>query len=367
MKKKWAIGILTVAVAVGASAQITVPEMINYQGMLRDGEGNAVTSGPYIVEFRIWDHPSGGDALWGKEYPVHVLADGTFNVILGDGGGEVSPPITNSLRSAFDGEERYLALTVVDTPLGVVASPDEISPRQRLLSAPYALRSYETDHADELGDNVAYAAGAQMVVRGPTTFSNAVRIAGGDLTVDAGHKIEAENYTVKSGSTTFGDMRGGNGTLGQGVASKYVQIEGQDADVEIATRSDGNISLYAADKVIVNGTGGGAEVRGPVKMFGGAEWLVDDVGAGGTYDIDEGHTWTDTPDTDAIYVLDVDNCRAGVTWGGHYIALRSIRDDDANYGSHSFPVAKGEEFKVKYEENYSGFTILRVYRRKLGY
>jgi hypothetical protein len=37
-----------------------VPQLINFQGILRDGSGNPVTNGSYSVTFTIYDAASGG-------------------------------------------------------------------------------------------------------------------------------------------------------------------------------------------------------------------------------------------------------------------------------------------------------------------
>ena len=122
-----------------------VPELINYQGMLTDSSGTAVEpDGIYTVEFRIWSHSTETEAqylVWGRIVEATVIK-GHFNVILSDD----SPPIAvptgvNSLRYAFNEEERYLGITIINTPEGPVSAPTQIEPRQRILSTPYALRS----------------------------------------------------------------------------------------------------------------------------------------------------------------------------------------------------------------------------------
>lgn len=362
MKRTAIAAVIIMGLASAAFAQITVPSMINYQGLLRDDAGAAVTSGAYIIEFRIWDHGTGGDVLWGREYPVHVMDDGMFNVVLGDGGGDLTPAVTNALESAFDGEERYLGLTVIDTPSGAVTDPQEISPRQRLLSAPYALRSYETDHADELGDNVAYAAGSSMIVLGALTVSNSMTV-GGDITVSSAHSINAKTYTVTDGTLTYGSMEGGSGTLGQGVAAQFTRITGSNADLELRTTTAGNVSLYAKDNVVIDSVDGVTQIKGPVKALGA--WSVL-------------KTWTDSSSTghidghaasDGFLLVDVHSARVRVEVGSTVnVENRSIDDDDDNYGSHLYPVAYGEYYKVTYEENLpDGSTHVEVYWRPFGF
>lgn len=126
-----------------ASSQVQIPSAINYQGKLTDDLGDALTNGFYMVEFRIWKDPSlsgPSELAWGRSFPVHVVEGGLFNVLLTDDGSIVDG-VDTEILGAFDGPERYLGLTIVQDPNGVVQSPGEISPRQRLVSAPYTIQA----------------------------------------------------------------------------------------------------------------------------------------------------------------------------------------------------------------------------------
>ncbi len=131
-----------------ARAQTSIPTLINYQGELTDNLGSPVPSGTYVVEFRIWDHPTQqgqGNYIWGRAFPLHVAANGLFNVLLSNDGAALSTwpgaPAVADLLEAFAGPDRYLGLRVTDNPQGAIPTPVEISPRQRLVSAPYAVRA----------------------------------------------------------------------------------------------------------------------------------------------------------------------------------------------------------------------------------
>ena len=124
----------------------SVPDLINYQGFLTDASGNPVAPpGEYTVEFRIWSDATSTDAatnlIWGRSFSVTVV-DGRFNVILSDDGDAIQEPTAvNKLTHAFADAERYIQLTITKTPNGSVSPPISIEPRQRILSAPYALQS----------------------------------------------------------------------------------------------------------------------------------------------------------------------------------------------------------------------------------
>ena len=118
--------LIAVCLTVFFSANIIaeVPDLINYQARITDAQG-APKAGPVTLTFALYGSLSGTDLLWG----VQTLADtplnnGYFNVILGGEGG--------SLSAAMQAEHTYLEIT----ENGIA-----ITPRQRILSAPYALNS----------------------------------------------------------------------------------------------------------------------------------------------------------------------------------------------------------------------------------
>lgn len=147
---------LVLAAASAARAQ-DIPAAINYQGKLTDNLGNELASGYYEIEFRIWDDATSASAaslVWGRTFPLHVVEGGLFNILLSNDGGEVTSsgaPQFNDIRQAFAGEDRYLGLTITVDPSGTITSPSEISPRQQLASAPYAMQAQTANSVRNLG------------------------------------------------------------------------------------------------------------------------------------------------------------------------------------------------------------------------
>lgn len=108
----------------------SVPQLINFQGVLKDGSGNPVADGNYSVTFTIYDADVGGNNLWTETQSV-TTTDGLFSALLG-----TLTPIPDTV---FKGADRYL---------GTAVSPDpELSPRQRLISVGYAYRVNSIDGA----------------------------------------------------------------------------------------------------------------------------------------------------------------------------------------------------------------------------
>jgi hypothetical protein len=69
---------ITVAQAGGSGF---LPHLINYQGVLTDPSGAAL-SGVYHMHFRAYTHAAGGSLFWEEEQDATVVS-GVFNVILG--------------------------------------------------------------------------------------------------------------------------------------------------------------------------------------------------------------------------------------------------------------------------------------------
>ncbi len=148
-----------------------------YQGVLRDAQGLALAQKSHTVEFRLYEQPVGGEALWGRSYPVLLDDAGLFNVALSDADGAVlsdgSP--TNGFVNALLGHvgtSLYLGLTVA-------GSEAEISPRQKLLAVPIATMALDAVAAS--GDlEVAGRASA-----GTAKISGTVTAAALSTTLDA--------------------------------------------------------------------------------------------------------------------------------------------------------------------------------------
>lgn len=238
-----------VAIPLEAGEQSTVPAAINYQGKLTDTGGKPVTNGLYQVEFRVWDHATAtnsADYLWGRSFALYVSTNGTFNVLLSDDGGALSPAGTvSSLLQAFEGPVRYLGLTVKQTPSSPVTGAVEISPRQQLVTSPYAIHAYQASLADRANyaTNAAAAASATSALtatnalkfnnfttndflfatKSTQTLTGSLTVTNGTLTVKSNLTVSGattlgSNVTV-SGTTTLNNQVTVSGKVGIGVAS----------------------------------------------------------------------------------------------------------------------------------------------------
>ncbi len=108
-----------------APAGAVVPSTMGYQGLLTDGGGNPLPSGPHALAFSIYDVASGGTALWTESHASVPVTNGGFSVMLGS---------VNSLVSVPFDKPYWLGIRV--------DGGSELAPRIPLASSPsaFALR-----------------------------------------------------------------------------------------------------------------------------------------------------------------------------------------------------------------------------------
>ncbi len=105
-----------------ASPAHAVPFLLQQQGRLLDAVDQPLT-GSRPVTFALYDDDTAGNLLWTETVDV-TFADGYFSVTLGQ---------TNAITEAeIEEPEIWLGLTI---------ATEELLPRQRLVSVPYAVRS----------------------------------------------------------------------------------------------------------------------------------------------------------------------------------------------------------------------------------
>jgi microcystin-dependent protein len=155
-----------------------VPGTVNFQARLvRTADGVAEPlGGIQHVAFRLYDAAEGGTLVWARSFPVTCTADGTFNIVLDDGGSRLGTPAEDRLVDAFQGTERYFELEVEG--LGT------LRPRMRVPTAPYAFQSQYA-----LWGEGGFDVGATLSVADDAGFQGALQADGASvasLTVTSG-------------------------------------------------------------------------------------------------------------------------------------------------------------------------------------
>lgn len=136
MKKSTKNTILLFVISLTFSVFAQAPQIINFQGALKDANGQPVNDSKYM-EFRIYDVLTGGGTLWTEHHTAVTISGGIFSVELGN--------ITPFQPDMFNYPELYITYL-----LG--GETNEMQPRHRVLSVPYALKS-ESSISAVIADN----------------------------------------------------------------------------------------------------------------------------------------------------------------------------------------------------------------------
>ncbi len=131
------------------------PLLISYQGYLTQ-DGQPITT-TLPITFTLYDAPTDGNLLWQETGKAVEVQNGLFVTYLGDQ--------TSLDRSLFTHNALWLGVQVAGRP--------EMSPRQRLVSSPYAIGAGDADTLDGLdssafGDITAVYAGTGLTGSGTT-------------------------------------------------------------------------------------------------------------------------------------------------------------------------------------------------------
>jgi hypothetical protein len=129
-----------------AKAEKGTPHEINYQGWLGDKGDTAGVTGDLDMTFRLYDARTAGSVLWNETQNAVTVDKGIFNVLLGSG-----TPIPSSI---FTGGPLWLETQV---------ESDTLSPRKKLVSVGYAMKSENADNAI-YADTAGYALTADIGV-----------------------------------------------------------------------------------------------------------------------------------------------------------------------------------------------------------
>ncbi len=115
--------------AFGADA----PKLLPFQGRLTDQNGLAVGDGVRLVQFKIYDAPVGGQAVWNGEVQKLTVNGGLVSTVLGS---------KASLSSVDFNRSLYLEVTIdANSDNQITAADPPMLPRQAILPAVFAKES----------------------------------------------------------------------------------------------------------------------------------------------------------------------------------------------------------------------------------
>jgi hypothetical protein len=231
MRRKGALWFCVAAALLAATiagAQTPVGTAFTYQGQLK--QAGQPFNGPADLLFDLYDASAGGNLLGSHALNGVAVTNGLFTVLLNTGG--------EFGASAFNGEQRWLAISVNGTPL---------SPRQELTAAPYAM----------LATGIALPFSGSSGASGPAlaiTNSNATGAAiSGNATAAAGANfgvvgtLTGASGTDLAGSHSgvWGDSSSGDGVIGTSGALYGAGVLGKSNNVGVyGTNPTGGAGVY---------------------------------------------------------------------------------------------------------------------------
>ncbi len=123
--------LLTIAVAAGIAWSQSAPLLVSYQGRLNNSAGQPMADGTTVdLTFSFYGVASGGTAYLAVLQEDVPVKDGIFNVAIGSG--VVTPGAEANLAAVFQKHTEVWMGVKVD-------SDQEMTPRSRISSVPYAL------------------------------------------------------------------------------------------------------------------------------------------------------------------------------------------------------------------------------------
>ncbi|MCB2155560.1 hypothetical protein KQI84_11795 [bacterium] len=286
------VAALLLSVPQNASA---VPQDISYQAYLTDSAGNPITSSSVQVTVDIYDASVGGTVLQTNVYTVDLSASrGFINVVVPN-------------ASTFDNyDDTWVQVTVEDL---IAATPPEILlPRQKLISAPYAINAGLLEGL----------ASADFVTS--TALTTHAALTGNGAHVPAGGITDAEVSGITASSVTDFDTEvSNNADVTANTAARHVANSDNQNLFETFTADAGSTSanIQADTLSIVGGTNASTSITGDILT-------INVLGAGLDADTLDGLDSTDFATTDSLAT------HAALTGNSAHIPAGGITDAEVS-------------------------------------
>src|SRR5262252_1025078 len=255
--------VVTTSIAAAQTTQFT------YQGKLTDN--GAPTNALYDFTLTLWDAPANGNQV-GSPQSLQSIAvvDGIFTVTLDFGAG------------ALNGANRFLEISV--KPNGSPAPPTLLSPRQQILSTPYAIKSLGSSSADGLSaacvncitSNQIGSVNGSAIIGGISGSAITGPIPVGSVPPGSANYIQnttseqaSSNFNISGNGTATGTLAGNIVNASQQYNLKGLRILGGNLDNTFVGVSSGGSNTGTGNTFVGQGAGS-TNVGGNDNSFFGA-------------------------------------------------------------------------------------------------
>lgn len=206
--------VLMVAQLFSLPAQAALSPYVNYQGKLADGGGTPVADGLYNMEFKLYNDPVAGSAVWTETRTgadkVQVT-DGLFSILLGE-------------VAAIDGVNfnQPLYLSVQIGGVGTPSWDGEMTPRRDISSVPTALLAGTALALDATNATSTNATTTNLYVGGALGVGTSTPIT--SMLAIKGDAAKANIFEIASSTNANIFMVTGTGRVGIGTSSPYAHL-----------------------------------------------------------------------------------------------------------------------------------------------
>lgn len=311
---KNAVNLCVTALALGAvlcgTAGAEPPLEMNYQVMLTN-ESNEPIVDTVILQCGIWTAAQGGANPWNEDHVVTTNSIGVASVVLGS---------EESLSVVDFSVELWLELTVDTVTL---------TPRRKLLSAPYAFYSMDAaslggvDASSYVQEGQSNSVSTAMIIPDVVSSVDGVANDGGNIDLVAG-----SNITITPNDSTNEITISASGGGGGDITAVYAEngltgtVTSGDAHLNIGA---GDGITVTADAIAVNYDMGLTIDSGALE-FSAADVAGDGLTYNGSYTLERDNVYSWTVDAEDMYAAVSGNVGIGDT---NPYAKLEVQDDSA--------------------------------------
>ena len=233
-----------------------VPNRINFQGKLLDSSKNP-RNGTFSMTFRICDTLAASCAspIWNETQGSVSVSNGVFSVQLGD-----SSSLTESV---FSSDSRYLEIEI---------GGETLSPRERLITSPYAYRAATADALDN----------------GSATYIE------NTATLQSGSTFYVSSGTVNGNLTVGGVIKAGSGAIAITTAGGQLDVNQLSGSISNSSLDSSSVTkqgnqFNGASQLVQLNSSSGLDLSGTIIFSGvtkdittasGEDLVIDPAGNG---------------------------------------------------------------------------------------